>query len=242
MSTGMFNLRWNEFGSSTISAFKDLLLDQDFTDVTLVCDDDKQIKAHKVILLSGSNLLKRILTNNPHQHPLIYLNGVRYEELQSLIRFMYLGQAEVKQDSLEIFMKSGKLLEIDGLSQPDLEKDNIEKSLVANKDIFNLHLKIELDHEEIVNKEHAEVDTKGICIDEEELHIDEAVNVQEGNISQKGKLSCDQCEYQANMRHHLKIHTMAKHEGVKYECKECTKTFSHKSALIRHRKSAHTIV
>jgi DNA-directed RNA polymerase subunit M/transcription elongation factor TFIIS len=242
----MFNLSWNGFESSTSCTFKDLLLDEDFNDVTLVCDDDKQIKAHKVILSSASDLLKRILKNNPHQHPLTYLNGIRYEELQSLIKFISLGQVEVKQDSLEIFMKAGKLFEINGLLQNNPINEHIDKSLVVNKDMVNLHLKIEEDHEEIVNKEHAEdysgLNTKGIYVDEDNLQIDEAVDVQEENISRKGKLSCDQCEYQANMRHHLKIHTMAKHEGVKYECKECTRTFSHKSALIRHRKSAHTFV
>ena len=73
-----FNLSWNEFENCASKTVKDLLSDQDFTDVTLVCDEDKQIKAHKVILGSCSSLFANILKSNPHPHPLLYLSGIRF--------------------------------------------------------------------------------------------------------------------------------------------------------------------
>ena len=36
MSIGMFYISWNEFESTPSCTFKDLLLDEDFTDVTLL--------------------------------------------------------------------------------------------------------------------------------------------------------------------------------------------------------------
>ena len=50
MECESYNLNWAEFTSYTSKTFKDLLHNQDFADVTLVCDDDEAIKAHKVIL------------------------------------------------------------------------------------------------------------------------------------------------------------------------------------------------
>merc|ERR1719186_1270337 len=132
------SLSWSEFGSCASNTFIDLLSDQDFTDVTLVCDDDKQIKAHKVILSSCSPLFRRILRHNPHQHPLIYLNGIIFDNLQSVIKFIYLGQTEVEQDVLELFIKAGKELEIKGLSGKDSAKDfTAENKLLDYKQSIN---------------------------------------------------------------------------------------------------------
>ena len=60
-----YNLNRNEFGSSTVNTFKDLLSDEDFTDVTLACDDDKQIKAHKAILSSSSAFFQEDIEEEP---------------------------------------------------------------------------------------------------------------------------------------------------------------------------------
>ena len=117
MSNEKFSLSWKEFESCTIDTFKDLLYNQDFTDVTLVCEDDKQIKAHKAVLSSCSNFFKRILKKNPHQHPLIYLRGIKHCNLQAIIQFIYLGQTEVDQEDLELFMIDAKELEIRGLTK-----------------------------------------------------------------------------------------------------------------------------
>merc|ERR1712179_777898 len=87
-----FCLRWNDFEVNISSAFKDLRDDKDFFDVTLACDDE-QIQAHKVILSACSPFFRGVLRRNPHQHPLLYLKGVKYQELQSVLCFMYKGRS-----------------------------------------------------------------------------------------------------------------------------------------------------
>ena len=78
-----FNIAWDAFESNACSTFKNLLLCQDFTDVTLVCEDNKQVKAHKFILSASSDVFKDILQQNPHQHPLIIL---AYQSLPIVIQ------------------------------------------------------------------------------------------------------------------------------------------------------------
>ena len=90
-----FNLTWNEFEGNASGTIKNLFSDNSFSDVTLACDDNKQLTAHKVILSASSSFFKRILLNNPHQHPLIYLKGIRHQDLESVLKFIYLGEAEV---------------------------------------------------------------------------------------------------------------------------------------------------
>merc|ERR1712086_1179815 len=53
MSEGKFNLTWSLFESSLSNSFRKLYFDNDFVDVTLACEDGKQIEAHKVILSSS---------------------------------------------------------------------------------------------------------------------------------------------------------------------------------------------
>ena len=90
-----FNLAWNQFENCAGLTFKNLLSDEDFADVTLACEGDKQLKAHKVILSSCSPFFRKVLLKNKHQHPLLYLKGVKFTDLQLIVKFIYLGQIEI---------------------------------------------------------------------------------------------------------------------------------------------------
>ena len=60
-----FNLTWHTFSSHGQELFKDLLESQEFTDVTLVSDDQHQYRVHKFILSACSTVFREIITNNP---------------------------------------------------------------------------------------------------------------------------------------------------------------------------------
>ena len=84
MSETKFSLQWNEFDSVATKTFKDLLLDNNFTDVTLACEDDNQINAHKIILSSASPFFERIFLKNSKANLLVYLKGVSFKDLISV--------------------------------------------------------------------------------------------------------------------------------------------------------------
>ena len=56
-------LQWNDFQENVKNAFGSLRDDNDFTDVTLACEDGQQVKAHKVIL-AGQDRYHYINTTN----------------------------------------------------------------------------------------------------------------------------------------------------------------------------------
>ena len=66
-------LQWNDFKRNVNTAFANLREDSDFNDVTLVCEDGKQMNAHKVILATSSPFFQKLLRRNKHAHPLIYI-------------------------------------------------------------------------------------------------------------------------------------------------------------------------
>jgi len=116
MSSEKFCLRWNDFESNISVAFRELRDDKDFFDVTLACDDE-QIQAHKVILSACSPFFRNILRRNPHQHPLLYLKGVKYSDIQSVLNFMYHGEVNVAQEELNSFLAVAEELRVKGLTQ-----------------------------------------------------------------------------------------------------------------------------
>jgi len=127
MGSEKFCLRWNDFESNISSAFRELRDDKDFFDVTLACDDE-QIQAHKVILSACSQFFRNILRRNPHQHPLLYLKGVKFTDLQAVLNFMYHGEVNVAQEELNSFLAVAEELRVKGLTQNQSGSQKSESS------------------------------------------------------------------------------------------------------------------
>ena len=54
---------------------------------------------------------------NPHQHPLLYLKGVDFPNLQSVLNFMYHGEVNIAQEELNSFLAVAEDLQVKGLTQ-----------------------------------------------------------------------------------------------------------------------------
>jgi len=115
-------LDWSEFASNISETLKDIRNNGDLSDVTLVCDDG-EINAHKLILYSGSTFFQSILTKvNPiHEHPLIYIKGVKINHLEAILDFMYKGEINIAQDDLKYLLETAADLKVKGLSMKETE-------------------------------------------------------------------------------------------------------------------------
>ena len=121
--------------SERILAFSTMLRNVELTDVTLACEDD-QIQAHKMILSACSPFFKHILRRNSHQHPLLYLKGVKFSDLQSVLNFMYHGEVNIAQEDLNSFLSVAEDLRVKGLTQNQASQNNTQqggKSVVPPK-------------------------------------------------------------------------------------------------------------
>ena len=141
MSPEILNITRSNFEKCASKSFRDLSSQDEFADVTLVSEDDRQIKAHKVVLGACSSVLKNILVRNHHQHPLIYLIGVKYLELKSLIDFIYLGQTQIAQENLESFMNTALQFQVKGLFDKDKHKPLSTKHLFEDYNFTFQHSK-----------------------------------------------------------------------------------------------------
>ena len=126
-------LKWNDFQENLNSAFAVLRNDQDLADVTLVCEDGTQVETHKVILASSSPFFMEVLKKNKHPHPLlIYMRGVKAEALVAMIDFLYYGEANVYQESLDLFLGLAEELKLKGLTGSSAESNTQESRYEKN--------------------------------------------------------------------------------------------------------------
>ena len=115
-STEKLCLQWNDFKENITSSFRELREDREFTDVTLACEDGQQIEAHKVVLASSSPFFMELLKKTKHPQPLVYMRGLRSEDLVSIMDFLYFGEANVLQENLDAFLALAEELKLKGLT------------------------------------------------------------------------------------------------------------------------------
>ena len=108
-------LQWNDFKETITASFGSLREDEDFADVTLACEDGKQMEAHKVILASSSPVFENILKRNKHVHPLLYMRGMKSKDLLAVLDFLYCGETNVYQENLDSFLAIAEELQLKGL-------------------------------------------------------------------------------------------------------------------------------
>ena len=135
MKAEKFNLTWRDFENCTSNSFRGFMSRQEFVDVTLMCDDNNQIRAHKVLLSACSEFFKNILVKTSHQqHTVVYIDNVTHQELQNIISFMYFGETTITQEEFTNFMRAAQKLQIKGLSEREqyckqVPPSNTEKHL-----------------------------------------------------------------------------------------------------------------
>ena len=108
-------LKWNDFQDNISNAFAALADSLDFSDVTLACEDGHQVEAHKIILATLSPFFQDLLTSSSkHSHPLIYMRGVKSEDLKAIVEYLYKGEANVFEENLDSFLAIAEELKLKG--------------------------------------------------------------------------------------------------------------------------------
>merc|ERR1712098_450854 len=239
-----FCLKWNDFQENTIRTFSKLRSEEEFYDVTLVSDDQKQIMAHKVVLSSSSQYFKNILKSNKHSHPLLCLIGLSSIDLKNVLDYIYEGEVQIFQRDIDKFLDIAQRLKIDGLLSSD--KDEEQREYFSNQP-----LETELKHEQIQTFEKANeiicnetpgVNTKNAVslndnssFDEIEQKVSEYVGKNENN-----DYICNLCgkvggKHIRNIKNHIETHL----EGISFSCSLCGKHFRSRNSLNCHKTVYH---
>ena len=80
-----FHLEWNDFQKGIVSTYQESRNKQDFSDVTLVCEDNQRMRAHKLILSNSCEFFRAVLAEEQSSQPAIYMRGVSRDVMESLV-------------------------------------------------------------------------------------------------------------------------------------------------------------
>ena len=112
-----YTLNWHSYSDHLREALNEMMISSEFADVTLVTDDKQQIRAHRNILSACSPVFKSILQiDSKNANPVIYLKGIQHPEMESIMQFIYLGEARFYEERMSEFLTVSKNLEIKELS------------------------------------------------------------------------------------------------------------------------------
>lgn len=107
-----------------LQSLSQLFTSHDLSDVVLVCEDNTQLRAHKVVLRAFSEMFKDIFASNMSSS-VIFLRGVRSEMMESILKLLYLGETTISSLNVPEFISVAGSLKISELS--DLHNNMIEE-------------------------------------------------------------------------------------------------------------------
>ena len=260
-----FCLKWNEFQENTRTTFGSLREDTDFADVTLACEEGQQVESHKVILAAASPFFQNLLRKNKHAHPLIYMRGMKSEDLMAIVDFLYYGQVNIYQDNLDSFLAIAEELKLKGLSggssrhvqpaeppqtvikqkqtqlSPSKEKYTFPEDKIYSEVLFN-EQKTTIESSVAIKSETFTGGLKENSQRKIMTYSDETINSMWVHTKKDGVSTyvCQVCgkngKFSSQIRDHIEVHHM---EGVSHPCNFCEKTFRARGSLMVHRHRNH---
>ena len=231
---------WHTYTDHLKELLHDMKTDDTFADITIVSDDGREIRAHKVVLGASSPTMKNLLTNKDTNT--INLKGIAFEEIDSILQFIYLGEATLFEERVQEFLSAAQKLKIKELSkesesQYDLNYEAETQSSITihfqskNKCDENGQHKAQNDDTVLKTFECHQCDNTYPQNKQLQAHVK---SVHEGL-----KYACNQCEKQYADQSNLKIHIESKHEGIKYACNLCDYQAKRQECLTPHILSKH---
>ena len=247
-----------DFKENVNTLFRRLRDKCDFADVTLACEDGQQVEAHKVVLATSSPFFLNLISRNTHAHPLVFMRGLKFNDLVAIIDFVYLGEVKVSSENLDSFLAIAKELKLEGLA------DEATGEARDDKERLNFPTKTKREHtqygEEIEDEsamESNEYETPGpgSCAQETKSNVSNLIRVLNEKVKSMMKESqnfipdgkrrtrkawickvCGKEGVRTNIMNHIEAHHL---DGIVIPCISCDKTFHSRNALTQHKLKYH---
>ena len=252
------SLQWNDFQENIKNALGLLRLSTEFTDVTLVCQDGRQIEAHKVILIATSPFFQALLKGNRHSHPLIFMRGMNSDDLNAVVDFLYYGEANIYQENLENFLAIAEEFQLKGLTGSNdqfgsngAEQLKLKENVSANNLMSISRQQMNSVKAEALSKTASNAlvtpTTSVLSPDMQELEETLKTMMETGErITQDGKKQrvkvCKVCGKESRDAIDMKRHIESFHlEGVSIPCDLCNTILRSRTALRFHVSRNHKL-
>ena len=248
-----FCLRWNDFESNVSKSFRNLRMEEDFYDVTLVSSDHRKLQAHKLVLSACSEYFKNILKLEKHANTFLCLEAISSEEIGHILDYIYNGEVKIYQEGLDRFLQIAQRFQLQGLigeeSQSKID-DMKDQAVDFNNQIpswDNAQSNIENNLAAEIPRRKVQLNTKversviPLLGNEITTNLEELDNKIWEYIEKApaGFCKCTVCgkmdKKTTNIKEHVEIHV----EGLTFPCKYCEKSFRSRNILRVHYYQKH---
>ena len=245
-----FNLKWNAFHSKFSKCLESLRDEEYLHDVTLVCDDNFQVSANKLVLTACSNFFKNIFKINAKSESniILCLDGVSSFELSNLMQYMYSGEVQILQEDIETFLALAQRFQLEGLTEYDHDGDEEKKYKMTTEERNLRNKKIDTkdglkdiaieDHQTDEAMEDNQTTVQNIASSKNIIEIDAQINENVEKCSD-GRYQCKMCGKISKQKINLKNHIETHIEGLSFGCQLCGKTFRSRESIRTHKTRFH---
>ena len=262
MTSEKFCLKWNDFKENLVSSYQDLRKESDFSDVTLVCEEDQQVEAHRIILSACSPFFSRMLKKNKQPNPIIYMRGLKAKDLVAIVDFIYHGEANIHQEDLDGFLALAEKLQLKGqegtqdnheetAEEPKsnrkqqhpkrsyVHKENPDYQAIANEggDIYvtskpDNHAVLPVDAGQMIVALDTNMEDLRVKLDSIMERVDDGDHKWRCTVCGKETKGRNAIQ---DMRRHIETHM----EGLSYPCNQCDQVSRSSDSFRQHKAKSH---
>ena len=229
-----------------IKCFLKMLLDsKEFSDVTLVCEDNQRVQAHKVVLSACSSYFKDILNNDSDEdETIIHLDHTKYEDIMMILDYIYCGEVSGSYINIKALKDTATNLRIYQLLESinEYETEIFLKLFILLSPKQAKIGKVPCDDKNQKKPQQAdEQETKYYCqLCGQMFFPRTAFENHMLKSHDQSPYKCNFCGRKFPSRATMKYHIQYKHEGISYPCDFCDKRFSNAWNVKGHIKAFHT--
>ena len=232
-----YSLKRDDFTVSIATSIGSYRKSSDFTDVTLVSNDEEFFPAHKLILASASDFFKEIFQKLIQNNSYLYLSHINAKEMQCVLDFIYLGEVQIPESFVQDFLTLSNLLKIHNLNP-------VKGSNQAGKDDGAYGPIEPQESDEKINMKQVSPDEGLFTIKGESFNPNAPPKSEEFMKKIKSFITktensfeCTLCGKTARHLGNLKLHVETHMEGLAFDCKLCKETFKTRHAFYNHNKT-----
>ena len=233
MGTQSLKIDWDNFPNQVANTFRDIYRNDKFFDVTLVSEDLREVKAHRIVISSCSSALRRILYKLDYPNPVLYLRGIKHHHLEAVLEFLYLGSVTVSQSELKEILDVAKQLNIHQLTACQTESSEGQRDVPGMRKVSRgKQTDIELfSSEESKEDEGGDNDedmdyynVKDDCeVEEGEEYLNSTIKTSNSDYEddETKEFPCRRCDLTFYSYLELQVHKKSAHPGNKFPCPQC---------------------
>ena len=240
-----YNLTWHTFSDGIRDMLRELYTSPDLADVSIFTEDGKLYKAHQFMLSFCSPLFRELLTISKEHSPIIYLTEVKQDEMESILKFLYLGEVSLQLGKIHEFLSVAASLKIKNLPNTikesqvaiESEEETTTAAMVieteSSKDRENVPIPFS-DWKSLVRDR---IGVGGTCKPCGKYFASVKSHVKMKHC--KVRYECSYCKHKSSSLTSRRNHIMTKHERVDILCDQCEFIASTQAGLRQHAKVRH---